>query len=299
LPRFFLDGAVVKHNARFLPDYITGNKNHFIEENINYLISLNNSGLKRYDFEGVDIPVLSNRYNEYKRDTTRFIAHAGGRVDGYKYTNSLEALNASYAKGFRLFELDVIETSDGQFFAAHDWEHWSEIAGYQGDLPVDRQEFLKHQIHGKYTPVDMELLNEWFSNHEDAILVTDKINKPKEFANAFVDNDRLVMELFDEEAVKGAIDLGLMGVMPSQVVVDNLRGDKVEKLNQLGVSYIAVSRNYIHPNLDFFRELKKSGIKVFVYHVNFDPLIDENYVVRYEMDDFYGIYADDWDFGRN
>jgi len=29
------------------------------------------------------------------------------------------------------------------------------------------------------------------------------------------------------------------------------------------------------------------------------PLIDENYVVRYEMDNIYGIYADEWEFGNN
>ncbi len=35
-----------------------------------------------------------------------FIAHAGGAIDGYTYTNSLEALNSSYAAGCRLFEKD-------------------------------------------------------------------------------------------------------------------------------------------------------------------------------------------------
>ena len=67
-----------------------------------------------------------NSETKSKSDTTfgpheplRFIAHAGGRIEGMNYTNSLEALNNSYKNGFRLFELDIIETSDGEFVAAH------------------------------------------------------------------------------------------------------------------------------------------------------------------------------------
>jgi glycerophosphoryl diester phosphodiesterase len=35
------------------------------------------------------------------------IAHAGGAINQQTYTNSLEALNANYAKGFRFFEIDL------------------------------------------------------------------------------------------------------------------------------------------------------------------------------------------------
>jgi len=38
-----------------------------------------------------------------KNVETRFIAHAGGEVEGYSYTNSLEAMNLSYSKGCKLY----------------------------------------------------------------------------------------------------------------------------------------------------------------------------------------------------
>jgi phosphoglycerol transferase MdoB-like AlkP superfamily enzyme len=57
---------------------------------------------------------------EARYDVTRFIAHAGGMIDDHTYTNSLEALNMSYDKGFRLFELDILRTSDSMFVTAHD-----------------------------------------------------------------------------------------------------------------------------------------------------------------------------------
>ncbi len=59
---------------------------------------------------------------EDRYDINRFIAHAGGEIDGHTYTNSLEALNLNYKKGFRLFELDIHETSDHKYVAVHDWK---------------------------------------------------------------------------------------------------------------------------------------------------------------------------------
>src|SRR5210317_451008 len=50
-----------------------------------------------------------------------FIAHAGGSLNGQKYTNSLEALNLNYQKGHRFFEVDFSWTSDEGLVAIHDW----------------------------------------------------------------------------------------------------------------------------------------------------------------------------------
>src|SRR5690625_6358053 len=52
------------------------------------------------------------------------IAHAGGAIEGFNYTNSLEALNHAYDQGVRLFEMDILETSDGKLRSE---EHTSEL----------------------------------------------------------------------------------------------------------------------------------------------------------------------------
>ncbi len=59
-----------------------------------------------------------------KSDTTRYLAHAGGEINGQRYTNSLEALNLNYSNGFRIFEIDIITTTDGHLVCAHDWDSW-------------------------------------------------------------------------------------------------------------------------------------------------------------------------------
>jgi hypothetical protein len=46
----------------------------------------------------------------------------------------------------------------------------------------------------------MEMINQWFADHEDAVLVTDKIDDPEKMDSLFVDKERLYMELFVKSA---------------------------------------------------------------------------------------------------
>jgi len=296
LPKMILEGAEVKSNAKFLTDYISGNKNQFILDHINKLTAINTSGLLRMQNKQFVAPKPSEHYDKYKRDTSRFIAHAGGMIAGKIYTNSLEALNLNYDKGLRLFELDIMETSDGKFVAAHGWDDWRDMTGYEGSLPVTHQEFLQHKIYDIYTPMDMTAINEWFGQHPDAILVTDKINEPRRFSEAFIDKNRLMMELFTLEAVKEGIATNIKSAMPAQVVIQNLKGNKVEQLQQLGVKNIIVSRRFIASNIDFLQQLKDRKVETYVYKINTYTGKDEDYVVKYEMDYIYGIYTDEWSF---
>ena len=152
------------------------------------------------------------------------------------------------------------------------------------------------KVFGKYTPLDMVAINDWFNNHTDAILVTDKINEPLIFSELFVDKSRLMMELFDEESLQKGLKSKILSAMPSQSIIDNMKIKDVEKFAQKGVKNIAISRRFILQNKLLLKEFKKFGIKPFVYHINFDPGINEDYVVKYEMDFIYGIYADEWKF---
>ncbi|HET8810831.1 MAG TPA: sulfatase-like hydrolase/transferase [Flavobacteriaceae bacterium] len=228
-----------------------------------------------------------------KRDTMRFIAHAGGAINGETYTNSLEAMNLSYKKGFRLFELDIIKTTDGVFVAAHDWKHWSGKTGYAGKIPVSLETFKENPIKD-YTPMDINDINRWFKKHPDAILITDKVNDPEAFSKVFIDKDRLMMELFSLEAAKEAQKLGIK-VLLSENVLRKLDGKELETLQNLGIQRIAISRRIIKDNLGLLKKLKKAGIKTYVFHLY--NQFDENYVLTYEIDYIYGMYADEWDFG--
>ena len=232
---------------------------------------------------------------EFIPNNNRFIAHAGGEVDGVKSTNSKNALDQSYKKGFRIFELDFIKTADGHWVAAHDWDMWARFTDFSGTLPPTRAEFLAQRIYGDYELLDMERINEWFKNHPDATLVTDKVNDPVDFANAFIDKNRLMMELFSPLAIEKASEQGITAMI-SQEPLLNLTIDKLNFLKVNNVKYVALSRRIIESQKKLMLSLRDAGIKVYVYNVNFDPGKDEKYVLDNEIGLVYGMYADSWVF---
>ena len=296
LPKIILNGAEIEHNLKFFTDYITGNKNTFIKKNVPSITEINTNGMLRIDSKPFIPKVASGNYMNYKKDTMRYIAHAGGGIDGLTYTNSKEALDLSYKKGFRLFELDIIETQDGKFVAAHDWELWSKMTGFMGDFPPTNEQFLKYKIYKKYTPLDIKAINEWFSAHTDAILVTDKRIDPIKFSKQFIDPNRLMMELFDMSSVKDAIKIGIKSAIPAENLIINMTKAEIINLKKMGIKHITISRRNIEENIDLLNEFKLNGIMPFAYHVNLDTGFDEEYVTKYEMDYIYGIYADEWGF---
>lgn len=266
----------------FLTNYISGDKNEFFKSHISELTALNLARFSRSDLKPFIIPKISEHFETYKKDTLRYIAHTGGKIDDYIYTNSLEALDSNYAKGFRLFELDIIKTSDNKFVAAHYWEDWQKMTGCTKTVPITHQEFMSYKLYNTYMPLDKEAVNHWFASHPDAILITDKINEPKTFAQQFIVPERLIMELFTWEGVLET-KANNITAMPSQSVLFNIKGNKIETLNKHNIKHIALSRIVIASNIELLKTLKANGIKVYAYNINDYIDRDELYVVKHEL----------------
>ena len=103
------------------------------------------------------------------------IALAGGQIENETYTNSLEALNANFEEGFRVFEIDFSWTTDTQLVCLHDWEQSFERSfGVAPRGAVSLQEFQQLVAQrSKFTKCDLASLMHWLSEHSDALLVTD------------------------------------------------------------------------------------------------------------------------------
>lgn len=235
-------------------------------------------------------------FSELSFDTSRYIAHAGGVVDGYVYTNSLEALNQSYEMGFKLFELDIQTTSDKHFVAVHDWKSWKKATQFSGNIPPTRAEFLSQKMYGKFTPLDLAAINQWFAQHADAVLVTDKTNDPVGFSSQFTDLSRLKMELFTWNAVNKAIDAGVVSPMPNGHLLSKISGDKVIYLKQLGISEMVISRKTILKEKALMKKILNAGIRIYAYHIKSNSGLGEQAVMCREIKWLYGIYADTWNF---
>jgi glycerophosphoryl diester phosphodiesterase len=225
-------------------------------------------------------------------DIRRFIAHAGGEINGETYTNSLEALNYSYKNGIKLFELDIIETTDGHFVAAHDWENWKRRVNYPivDNKPVSLDEFMSYKIKNKYTPLDMQRINDWFKEHQDAFLVTDKINYPKKFSKFFIDKNRLMMELFSVSAIEEGINEGILEVIPSGGSWNEIKNNRFILNN---INFIAFGRK---TSKEVIREIKNKNLKIYAFHLNHEKYATEIWSICNEIDLFYGFYVDKTEF---
>jgi FG-GAP-like repeat len=95
---------------------------------------------------------MTSRYDPYG-----FVAHANGAIDGHLYSNSREAFDHNYARGFRVFEVDLVRLADGTALVAHDGLEanyglsksfkqatWADLAGkkYLGRYTIMRSQDL-------------------------------------------------------------------------------------------------------------------------------------------------------------
>lgn len=109
------------------------------------------------------------------------VAHAMGGLENAKYSNSLEAFKTNYKKGYRIFEADIIATSDNVLVLRHDWieDYGQNLNLENGNIPTYK-EFMKAPMYGKYTPLSLKDVFKLMKKHKDIYLITDT----KEYAPA-------------------------------------------------------------------------------------------------------------------
>ena len=281
--------------------------------------------INAYDKSIIQLPIKNNlisfNIDEYKKsfklknyisDRNRFIAHAGGELMGYKYLNVLEALDENYSKGFRLFELDLLLTSDNYIVAAHDWKNWRKLSGYKGNLPPSLSSFNKYKILDKFTPLDYKKINDWFKKKNDAILVTDKIKNVDFIKKQIViDQSKIFIETFSKENLVKFRKNGYKVIAN----IDFLKEieNPIDFLMNNDVQYISVShkiKNNLNYNFlnylkaffktSFEKKLIDNGFKLYAYNLNEkkDRITENDIACDYRYI-FYGMYADEWNFNKS
>ena len=103
-----------------------------------------------------------------------YIAHAFGGIDGFTYTNSLEAFKQNYSLGHRVYEVDMDYTQDDySVLLSHHEDHWREITGTVPEVPYTKDSFLNSVIYEKYTPLDLSGLISILAEYPDIFIITD------------------------------------------------------------------------------------------------------------------------------
>lgn len=256
-------------------DYILSQDN--LEEIIDYKPGLDNVETKD--------TLFANTPNAWA-DHYTLIAHALGAIDGYSHTNSIDALITSYDKGHRVFEMDLITTSDGVLIGRHDWYEalygklYQEVSKEKFNNPLSLDEFLSLPINKKYTPMTAEQMLVILSQYPDMYIVTDtKTANSEEVHKQFsqlialaksIDPsilDRIIPQIYTENMHKAVDKLHPFKNYIYSLYINKYDNDRVlqyAKENKLGVVMMDEKRF----SKKFVDQLAKAGIKTYMHTFN-------------------------------
>lgn len=122
----------------------------------------------RYWLNPVDLDKyepLSEDMAEWLKEET-LLAHAMGGIGESVYTNSLEAFETAYENGFRVYEVDLVVTKEGEVVCSH------EYLDEKGEV-IEYTSFMQEKIEDKYTPVDLKVLIDLMETYPDVYMMTD------------------------------------------------------------------------------------------------------------------------------
>lgn len=185
------------------------------EEQENIFSSLDKFYYKIWQKENIFLSPFDNLHINNLSRRERFIAHAGGVKEGKKYLNNLEAITASFQRGYKYIELDLLQTKDGRIIAAHDWQRLGKLTGIGENISEltfnEMQQKIK--VRGGVSLLSDQEILDFFVRHSDRYLVTDKLNDFALMAKIFAPiKNRMIVEVFSPYAYKTAKQNGFLYV---------------------------------------------------------------------------------------
>ncbi|WP_342420838.1 phosphatidylinositol-specific phospholipase C/glycerophosphodiester phosphodiesterase family protein [Paenibacillus sp. FSL E2-0178] len=245
----------------------------------------------------------------------RIVAHAMGGIHNYTYTNTLDAFIANYEQGTRVFEADLLLTSDDKLVARHEWTaNMSKLLGQQNVLPAAKQgavlnyeDVMSSPVLELYSPLDIEKIMDLLVIYPDAYIVTDtKELEPERVTKQF----QLIVEAAErkepallQRIVPQIYSRDMLDVVnrvyafPEVIFTLYQTQDSDEVVidfaSQTGVD---ITMPTVRATKSFVRKLKNAGARVYVHTVNDEKEISE--LSRMGVDGFYTDFVSEDDLSR-
>jgi len=221
----------------------------------------------------------------------RFIAHAGGIGNHRTYTNSLEALDNSVARGHTAIEIDLSWTSDNHLVLVHDWDREFERLFDRSPDRLTLAEFLLTPSAHGLSHLSLEDLEGWLLDNPDVLIVTDIKEHNFEGLHVIAEvypehRHRIVPQIYRPESYLEVRELGYDHVvfslyrndLPDRQVVDFVLNNPL-----FGVTMPV--RRAMEGTLP--AKLAANGVRVFVHTVNDYPTMEMLQTLG-----VYGVYTD-------
>lgn len=101
--------------------------------------------------------------------SNRVVAHACGGIDGMVYSNSLEALEYSIKEGYKLIEVDLMQTADNEIILTHNLDTDAE-----GNVIIPKHDdFMNKKINYVLSPMDVNMLLQIMKENKDIFIILD------------------------------------------------------------------------------------------------------------------------------
>lgn len=217
------------------------------------------------------------------------VAHAGGQIYGFRYTNSLEAIENSYNNGSRLIELDFEWTSDNEVVSIHDWTgmakrllHTEGVFSYAGFKNTAKfMDLNLMHIHDLAT---------WLEEKEDAYIITDCKSRNIEFMETISKSygqikNQIIPQVYSFEEYARAKELGYENIIFTSYKSTYTNEEIVEfaRNNTL----FAVTMTLEEGSSELPMKLKELDVISYVHTVNDLYIFEE-----LNTNGVYGIYTD-------
>ena len=200
-----------------------------------------------------------------------FVAHAGGGINGLTYTNSREALDSNYDKGFRYFEIDFNWTADHQLVLLHDWGKVLKRPNNSKIRKYTLGQFMTMTNGDNLHQMSLEDIMEWLDKHEDAYIITDvkenNVGALKKIRKEFPDLiHRTIPQIYRFREYDKTLGLGYKKIILT--LYRNTYSDEIliDFLNRFKIFAITMPKS--RASTGFPKKLSQMGIFSYVHTIN-------------------------------
>lgn len=245
----------------------------------------------------------------------RIIAHAMGGINGHTYTNTLDAFVANYELGSRLFETDLLLTTDNKLIARHEWTgNMSKLLGQLDVLPAAKQgtplsynEVMDSPILGLYSPLDIDKIMDLLIAYPDAYIVTDtKELDPELVTRQFTliieaaerKDPSLLARIVPQIYSRDMLDVvNKVHAFPEVIYTLYQSQDSDEQvIDFVKETGVEITMPTTRATKSFVHKLKQAGARVYVHTVNDEQEISK--LSRMGVDGFYTDFVSEDDLSR-
>lgn len=251
--------------------------------------------------ETIQVHAKNNDPNNWYESSNK-IMHAMGEIDGYSYTNSYEAFEHNYSLGHRIFEVDLIMTSDNNLVARHDWTEELLISFEQDETIVgemDYETFKGQPIHNSLTPLGIEDIINIMVEHPDMYIVTDTKETDISMIEAQFTQIYEVANSIDSSVLKRIIpqiyNMEMLDIInciydwenPIYTIYQTKQGanEIIDSVKEKNIKVVTMPEYWV--TQDFIDQLLANDVYVYVHTINDTELAQQYYRMG-----IYGMYTD-------